>query len=754
MNICVDDPSTTGRGDSGARERVDLVLSQLDHLPTMPAVVNRLLAATTSGSSNVRDVVEIIEVDPALTALVLRMVSRSDVGVRTDGITVQRAVSALGFAAVRNAVLAVKVFECFFDPKAEPEIADHCRAVWMHMVAVGCTCELLCKESRQRDRAPDAFVAGLLHDVGKVALLACMPKAYARVVRTAEERGICICDAEIEAFGMDHTVAGKHLTSSWGLPRAVVECSWLHHQAPEGLPSTVSDKFLVGLVHASDELVRLRGLGYSGFTSRTSFSARTAESRLDDALVAKVMKALPARIDPIVEMFDMSGPGAESISTEALFEANRRLSRTNAKLIEENQTIQSGLRVLDCLHNFYEASTHAESVADVCEACVGAMRQLLSSDGAVLYWGEDQGRSVHAAVQHPDRDQGERLFVEVGDLGEVSDVYTQSFGAFVPAKDLDVSVWTRCGLKDGVRPKWRLPLACGPGIVAALVVATDESQVKILAARGRDVEGLSLAFGAAIASARKRSESDRTTEELISLNRKLRNAQDELLHMRSVSMTAAMAAGAAHELNNPLSVISGRAQLELDGCDDPARAKGLQTIVDQTRRASDIVSELMSFAKPNAPEPMVLPLAELLEMRRQHCQSGFGLAADQIAVTLTDPEVRVYADPLHLRAILDAVIQNAVEAARSESVRIKINSPSRLTDETVRIVVEDNGPGMSREVLAHALDPFFSDRPAGRGRGLGLSRAYRLAEINKGRLRIDSAPGHGTKVMLTFPPRA
>ena len=88
---------------------------------------------------------------------------------------------------------------------------------------------------------------------------------------------------------------------------------------------------------------------------------------------------------------------------------------------------------------------------------------------------------------------------------------------------------------------------------------------------------------------------------------------------------------------------------------------------------------------------------------------------------------------------------------------MKVNSPSRTSDETVRILIEDNGIGMSRDVLEHAVDPFFSSRPAGRGRGLGLSQAARLAEINGGRLWLESILGTGTTVTVelpTHPPEA
>jgi len=129
------------------------------------------------------------------------------------------------------------------------------------------------------------------------------------------------------------------------------------------------------------------------------------------------------------------------------------------------------------------------------------------------------------------------------------------------------------------------------------------------------------------------------------------------------------------------------------------------------------------------------------------------LDGERITVSVADSDTTIFADPIHVRDILDAVIRNAVEAGGADSVHVQINSLSRQSDETVRIVVEDDGPGMSRSVLARALDPFFSHRPAGRGRGLGLSRAYRLAEINHGRLRIDSVPDHGTKVTIELPAR-
>jgi signal transduction histidine kinase len=248
--------------------------------------------------------------------------------------------------------------------------------------------------------------------------------------------------------------------------------------------------------------------------------------------------------------------------------------------------------------------------------------------------------------------------------------------------------------------------------------------------------------------------SERLSEELLDVNRRLLGAQQEVVQARSISMIAAMAAGAAHELNNPLSVVSGRAQMELARCEDAESAQALRIMIEQTRRATQIVSDLMQFAKPAPPKPLVQPLVRVLEPLCQHWGAGSSLGDQRVTLSLADPEATVYADPLQLREILNALMANAVEAVNPETAHVHINSRSHASDETVRIVVEDNGVGMTRDVLEHAFDPLFSSRPAGRSRGLGLPRAYRFAQINGGRLWLVSKPNVGTTATLELPAKA
>jgi signal transduction histidine kinase len=356
---------------------------------------------------------------------------------------------------------------------------------------------------------------------------------------------------------------------------------------------------------------------------------------------------------------------------------------------------------------------------------------------------------------------GEVGSAAVVDLGASCDELQALFSGFeVPGRGLVrapaglEALWRRGAGSTPERPVWVLPVLNGPEVFGAVLVAAEDERIHRTEQAADAWKALATAVGLALTSAKARIDAERMTEELLATNRRLDAAQKELVDTRSMSMIAEMAAGAAHELNNPLAVVSGRAQMALKTCGDEELARTFRIIVEQTERATNIVADLMGFAKPEAPQPVERAIVEVLEPRCQHWRGRAKLESEALSVTVADRTATVYADPAQLCCALDAVLANAVEAIAGTDARVVVNSPSRASDETVRIVVEDNGVGMTREVLAHATDPFYSNRKAGRGRGLGLSLAYRLIEINGGRLRLRSTPGAGTTVTIELPARA
>ncbi|MCI0702558.1 MAG: HAMP domain-containing histidine kinase [Planctomycetia bacterium] len=215
-----------------------------------------------------------------------------------------------------------------------------------------------------------------------------------------------------------------------------------------------------------------------------------------------------------------------------------------------------------------------------------------------------------------------------------------------------------------------------------------------------------------------------------------------------LSALAELSAGAGHEINNPLAVISGNAQRLLRTEPDPDRADALQAIVRQSQRIAGIVRDLMQFARPPSPKPQRVDVGELILAVRDEL-SQFALERGvRLEVAELPAGVCVSCDRAQIKHALASVVRNGLEAAGSGGwVRVScIDGDALFT-----FVIEDSGPGLSAATVEHAFDPFYCDRSAGRGRGLGLPTAWRFAQQNGGDVRYEPTPDGPTRLVVTVP---
>lgn len=732
-----------------ARPRAELILNEIDALPTFPAIAARLIALTSNDDSSAREVVQIISQDPALTASILKFACRSDKGIRTGHLTLQQAVTLLGFKAVRNAVLSVQIHAALPLNEDNEEAAALRREMWRHAVATACVAEELAPVVLGARDHGDAFVAGLLHDMGKLALDAGFPKSYARVAERVEKRRQNVCDAEHEVFGLDHTVAGKRLATRWNLPTAVVESVWLHHMDPTALPSAVQNAKLVALVHLADGLVRRLQVGFSGYRGGNDLDETARRFGVTPERLQEAAIHLPDRLAGLNELLGLDDADARHLFAESLQKANRELGAINAELHDANRRLAVRSLFFDVMNSFQSSiGPHAEA-ADVCRLAALSLATAGKVKNAVVLMTDAQSEFACLGIA-----SGVKSACRLTPKDEKLNSALSELRAGPNGLDVDsvlLGMW-RTLTNDMIVPRYAAAIAIHDGkeTVGAVLLPSDESMPQAGAAEWC---ALTDTFRLAAARAFAQRDAERHQEELYELTRRLQSTQRELVRSRTISMIAEMSAGAAHEINNPLSVISGRAQLLRADCPNADWAKALDIIVEKTTEASQIVSELMNFAKPAAPQAIQQPLLPMLEVLCQRWRTQFELSAEQLSLSLADDQCAVHADAGHLAEMLDAVVSNAVQASEGRPARVIINSPSTASDETVRIEVQDNGAGMSPEVAERAIDPFFSHRAAGRGRGLGLSRAYRLAGVNGGHLWIDSSPNIGTTVTIELPSR-
>ena len=592
--------------DALLSRRTELVLRELDSLPTLPSVAAKLIELGSREDVEVREIVRLIEVDPSLTAKLLSLCRKAATRTRYPITTVEMAVVMLGLDAVRSLVLSVQIFDWAAQTPRRTRSQGPSRAgarrasapgtprpdapskgfdrvgFWQHAIAVACCADLIAREHPELNLQPEeAFVCGLVHDLGKLALDLVLPKAYARVIELSELREGNIADFERPIVGLDHHTAGLRLAERWNLPNLLREAMSLHALSAEDLAnSDCQHKDAVALVAVADALCRRLSLGWSGN------HAATDDSRL------------------------------------------REIAHVGGLVFE---------RIENVLPRIYEATS-------------------------------------------------------------------------VRCKDL--------GLGD--EPSQQLLV---------------ESILRANARLGR------------------------LNHELSQANRSLEDAQKSLTEARAMASLGEMTSGAAHEMNTPLAVISGRAQTLLKNADTESQRAGAQAIIDAAHKISTMIHRLNRIASPPAPAFGPTDVKAMLEQviarakakaqaredesRASTPRSSKAPSISTLGVKLTIPDGLGPAR-LDRELFADAIVEIVVNALESSPKTVVEVRAEPLDDGRLLIEIADDGRGMSEHALAHAVDPFFSEKPAGRQSGLGLALAHRILQTHGASLTLTSRPGRGT----------
>ncbi|HEU4339398.1 MAG TPA: HAMP domain-containing sensor histidine kinase [Planctomycetota bacterium] len=230
---------------------------------------------------------------------------------------------------------------------------------------------------------------------------------------------------------------------------------------------------------------------------------------------------------------------------------------------------------------------------------------------------------------------------------------------------------------------------------------------------------------------------------------RITDTERKLFHAQRLSTTGTLAAGIAHEINNPLGGMMNAAEALRSGKLDAAKqSQYLELISDGLNRVKAIVQKILHF-RPQAYQPVPVSLRETVERAvsfLDHKASRRGVEIQNDVEADLEP---VFGDALELQQAILNILMNAVDA--SESGKGKIRVSVRREGAHVYISIQDNGMGMSPEELDRCMDPFYTTKDAGEGSGLGLPVAASIVENHGGRLQVRSEKGKGTTVTLELP---
>ncbi|MCF8062597.1 MAG: HDOD domain-containing protein [Deltaproteobacteria bacterium] len=239
------------------RDALRRLVSRIGSLPSLPSLYTELLEELRSPRSSTDAAGRIISRDLGMTSKVLQLVNSAFFGLPRHIETAAQAARLLGLETVKALVLGIEVFSKFSNDCAP---GFDLQGLWSHSLAVGAAAKLLARQEKlDKEEIDQAFVGGLLHDVGKLVLASHCPEEYADILETSEsEDASDLSKAEHRCLGAGHAEVGAYLLGLWGLPDPVMEAAAFHH-APSFHPSRTFGP--VTAVHAANALVNVTGEG-------------------------------------------------------------------------------------------------------------------------------------------------------------------------------------------------------------------------------------------------------------------------------------------------------------------------------------------------------------------------------------------------------------------------------------------------------------------------------------------------------------
>jgi PAS domain S-box-containing protein len=234
--------------------------------------------------------------------------------------------------------------------------------------------------------------------------------------------------------------------------------------------------------------------------------------------------------------------------------------------------------------------------------------------------------------------------------------------------------------------------------------------------------------------------------------RELEATSEAFERARRLASIGTLAAGIAHEINNPIGSILMAADMALYSIDDPKEKKeveeALYTIKDDAKRAGRIVKTVLQLSRQEVSRKWPHDLSEVALRARDITRRAAETNRVTVETDLPPDLPKILVNPTEIEQVFVNVISNAIESSQpGQTVFVRLSSD----DHFVRAVFEDEGRGMTKEEVDRVFDPFFTTRQNEGGTGLGMSLTHSIVHLHDGKIDIQSKPGEGTRVTISFP---
>ena len=688
---------------------------RLTRLPSLPEVLLTLLDECRAQQTSVEQLAQIIKTDAALTAKTLAVASENEPAKHAALTSLPETLFLIGIDGVRNIANSSSVHQVF--SRISAERAGILRRFWLHSL----TCATVARALAHRLSYPaleEAYLAGLLHDIGQLLLGTSFPTEYASVL-AAVNRHQNLVQLERKRFGVDHCEVAASLIHGWNLRSFLADAILYHHEPTLKL---LDAHHLVKIVHLANLL-----------------STENAQDRSEPFAVADKLFGFTHALmsEMLARASDEVGNIARSL--EIPFETTAtdlQQPSDQTKKVE----LAKEVRNIALLDGAYQHLTRSDGQ----KAILASIRQgvsILFGIPTVLFFLCEPGDQFVVGATEQEGTRLDQLRVPLEDdrsLATQALITSQATHSFTAKDSSELSIIDRqiitLSRKEGILC---LPMKTGETMIGVIVLAVDKIEIP----RVEEQLELMLVFAGQSAQALKAHHD--------------REASDELMRIQNRSQYEEQARQAIHEAGNPLSIITNYLKIlgNRVGDADPAQEE-LKIINEELDRVSNILlrlSEPLTQPRPIGPGPVNLQ-QKISELMRLFQVSLLGPHRIELELSLDEFMPPLVIDITALKQILTNLIKNAVEAMPNGGTltlrtRDQVNFDGR---EYIELSLSDTGTGIPEHIRPKLFAPVVSTKGR-KHAGLGLTIVKTVLKELNAFISVHSDEKSGTTIRILLP---
>ncbi|TFW11400.1 HDOD domain-containing protein [Massilia arenosa] len=677
----------------------------------MPQILIKLIEHLQADDLGMPELAALVSKDAGMTAKILGVANSSAYHRNTRTIGLEQSLVTLGTDMIKTLVISESVFQTFnsFPHSGSTDL----RAFWKSSLTAAVIARELARKIEYA-HVEEAYLAGLLHNVGRLALLATAPKEYAYNFTARDDENLCA--VEQRTLQITHSEAGAWLIERWQLDSFLADSVLYHHEPASRLETA----------HPLIRVVRLAHLLTHHADEEGQIDDALALCGIDRDTADQLIASAAKQVDKAASHLGIDLAGADDIPQPPAF-APPPPDPVQQRLSEE-------VRNLVMVSEVGQAFARQQGETGLLEAVLRSARILFDLENAVVLMENPTGQAL-VGIPIGDQQRIAEFAIPLSKGGTVAEAALARKLAFVNRGTPDLSLAEEQLFRMlGTESLVCLPLVAGARCLGVLIGGLASWQVAATQRR----QSFLTAFGTQAASALETAMSERG------------HARRQLAHVAEEYREASRRL--VHEVNNPLSIIKNYLSV-LDGKltrQEPVKGE-MSILNEEIDRVGQLISGLADLQPTGLPKGHTDVAKVTEDVLRLFRASNFVPSAVQIVASMNDEPTAIEGDADILKQILVNLVKNAIEALPGGG-RIEILNRGHVNRDRklyLEISVADNGPGMPQDVLANLFSPVRSTKE-GAHHGLGLSIVHSLVKKMNGLVSCRSSRA-GTTFDILLP---